>query len=336
MEIDDQFVMDYGTFLTRYAPVNNLNNKKEMTTVKKWIEITPKQKEILIERLSLLLIWLVKEKKLQAKEIAMRLGFPGSDLSLIKNKKISMISDWKVVLLAVSFGIGIDEPDHYLDIDEALGAIRMNKWDNPFLDHPLASNLYHEEIEYFNSWYGKHEIEATKQFKEDIVNAALAGTRIHEELEQLITEKPSEKTLFDTEMKDPAPAFDMTKNKSVLNKSLVEIIADNATVERTIIQPGTDLSDYRKKASPLFNTIAGAIMDARQFNMAEHMPKETDDLIEQNRIRLIESLNIEKNHLADIIIELKAKIKECDTALQPREIRISAINRMLDLLSEKI
>ena len=90
-DINDPFVMDYDTFLGKYAPINP-NNDTEMKKIKKWIEISTSQREILIERLSLLLIWLFKEKKILGTEMAMRLGFPGSDLSMIKNKNAKLVN----------------------------------------------------------------------------------------------------------------------------------------------------------------------------------------------------------------------------------------------------
>jgi hypothetical protein len=91
-DINDPCVMDYGTFLAKYAPINP-NNDTEMKKIRRWIEISASQREVLIERLSLLLIWLFKEKKIKGTEMSMRIGFPGSDLSMIKNKNTKLVME---------------------------------------------------------------------------------------------------------------------------------------------------------------------------------------------------------------------------------------------------
>jgi hypothetical protein len=313
--------MEYGSFLDKYAPVKPVNainsNIIEMkTNKKKWIEISAEQKETLVGRLSLLLIWLIKEKKIQGKEIAMRLGFANSDFSQIKNKNLKMISDWKVILAAVSFGIKIENHAYFFDPDKYLGEIKTNKWDSPFFDHPLGSNFYHEEIAYFNSWYGKHEIAATEQFKKDQADIIMTGTRVHEEMEKEISESPE---LF--------PEDQTGIKKAVLGKPLADII---------------EKEDHSNdKPSALFNTLSSAMIEGQkiskemQFDTSKHMPKETGDVMAKNQINLMKLLNEEKVELEEEIKQIKAKIKYLETALQPKDIRLSAINRLMDLYVDK-
>jgi hypothetical protein len=124
----DQFVMDYRTFLERYAPVipmRQIETKTDvdkpiknnnMTTLRKpkfsfnenWIHAR------LVDELSSKINIILTDMKITQDSLAQDILFNPAWISLVKNKQYSRISSSKVLELAISFGITIDG-FHYKD-----------------------------------------------------------------------------------------------------------------------------------------------------------------------------------------------------------------------------
>ena len=149
-----------------------------MNTIK--FTLSTEVKTSLINKLADLLIFLIDKKKIKAKDISMRLGINSSALSFIKNRKYKDVSDMRVIIAAVSFNI---ETEGFLS-NFYLVELRSGK---ALTGYPLGSNLYHVEIEEFNSWVHKAERDVLKDLSERNTDMVMFGTRMHEELEAEIT-----------------------------------------------------------------------------------------------------------------------------------------------------
>ena len=142
--------------------------------------LDPKVKEALVYKLSELLTFLLVEKKIKANDMAMRLGINSAALSFLKNNKCKELSDMRVIIAAVSFKIIVPgfNPDQYL----------INLHSTTVLaDHPLGSNVYHAEIDEFNSWIYKEGKKALNDLVQRNNEVIMFGTRMHQDLEAEIT-----------------------------------------------------------------------------------------------------------------------------------------------------
>jgi len=142
--------------------------------------LSPEVKTSLINKLAVLLDFLTNEKHIRAYDISMRLGINSSALSLIKNRKYTSVSDMRVIIAAVSFNI---ETEGFLS-NLYLVELRSGK---ALSGYPLGSNLYRLEIDEFNSRVRETKKDVMDDWKKDEAIAALAGKRMHQQLEAEIT-----------------------------------------------------------------------------------------------------------------------------------------------------